>query len=315
MKWLWVLHLCCGCLPASLPARLRVCLFPCLPACLPACQPACLPACLPASLPVRLPVACICSHLCHLRSPPTKPTARASPQPPGSCWRGASRRPSSWSGSQRSSRACSCCSEGSLPLWVCRRGWLRPDDDFVRRCLEAGCKARAPARACALPACARERARARPPPPPTAPPTPSSTHPAGPHPCRRLKAEVDRQRAPPALRLLDELMGILDPGEGACVPWNESINRLIDQSTKSTKSINQPTSYIWKAGQPACLPACRPPATWQAEAEMSPPLLRARCAGWYGNLRRNCFALRGFACRRAVAGRAAGQRRRPVGGG
>lgn len=32
----------------------------------------------------------------------------------------------------------------------------------------------------------------------------------------RLKAEVERQRAPPALRLLDELLSILDPGEGAC---------------------------------------------------------------------------------------------------
>lgn len=32
---------------------------------------------------------------------------------------------------------------------------------------------------------------------------------------RRLKAEVDRQRAPPALQLLDELMGILDPGAEA----------------------------------------------------------------------------------------------------
>ncbi|KAL4423865.1 hypothetical protein ABPG75_001166 [Micractinium tetrahymenae] len=34
---------------------------------------------------------------------------------------------------------------------------------------------------------------------------------------RRLKAEVDRQVASPALRLLDELMGILDPGEADTV--------------------------------------------------------------------------------------------------
>lgn len=35
-----------------------------------------------------------------------------------------------------------------------------------------------------------------------------------PHCKRRLKAEVDRQAASPALCLLDELMGILDPGQG-----------------------------------------------------------------------------------------------------
>jgi len=31
-------------------------------------------------------------------------------------------------------------------------------------------------------------------------------------PCCRLKAEIDRQGASPGLRLLDEMMGILDPG-------------------------------------------------------------------------------------------------------
>lgn len=35
----------------------------------------------------------------------------------------------------------------------------------------------------------------------------------------RLKAEVDRQTASPALRLLDELMSILDPGQGKIEWW------------------------------------------------------------------------------------------------
>ena len=33
----------------------------------------------------------------------------------------------------------------------------------------------------------------------------------------RLKAELDRREASPAMQLLDELLGILDPQDGACV--------------------------------------------------------------------------------------------------
>ena len=67
-------------------------------------------------------------------------------------------------------------------------------------------------------------------------------------PCR-LKAEIDRQRAPPSLRLLDELLNILDPaGSGGC---------YFDEAAPISGRHAHPVAV-----QPCCLATVDPSASW-----------------------------------------------------